>query len=68
LDGGWAEALSDPTNAVRENLDPVASDSTQIEIRGVRESHPTPVSQGLRRLALLLFEFEPAKSSFEDTP
>jgi len=44
------------------------SDSAQIEGRGVRESHPTPVSQGFRSLALLGFEFEPAKSSFRNTP
>jgi len=44
------------------------SDSIQIEGRGGGESQPKPVSQGLRRLALLLFEFEPAKRLFEDTP
>lgn len=43
-------------------------DSAQIEVRGVRESHPTLVSQGFRSLALLRFGLEPAKKSFENRP
>ncbi|MCH6259033.1 hypothetical protein MLD52_20930, partial [Puniceicoccaceae bacterium K14] len=40
------------------------SDSAQIEVHGVRQSHPTLVSQGFGSLALLRFRLEPAKSLF----
>ncbi|EDY84844.1 hypothetical protein VDG1235_4477 [Verrucomicrobiia bacterium DG1235] len=38
------------------------------EGRGVSQSHPTNMSQGFDRLALLRFGLEPAKTSFEVTP